>query len=75
MSFHAGKLVLNSDAILIYRNNCASIQATALMMRPSLSNISPIWFSLTISGGRERERVAGGAEHQVVLVEAALHRS
>ncbi len=48
--------------------------ATCLMILPTLSKISPIWLSLTISGGLQRERVADRAQHQVVLVIARLQR-
>ena len=36
--------------------------------------ISPIWSSLTIKRRRQRQGVAGDAQHQVVVVEGAVER-
>ena len=44
------------------------------MILPIFSKISPIWLSLTISGGVTAIEFADDAEHDVLVVEAALHR-
>ena len=44
------------------------------MTLPSLSNISPIWASLTINGGLSASMLADAADHQVVFVEGQFHR-